>query len=154
MRLNCDWCGKEIIRRKKHVQRNKHYYCSKECGYAAKVKKLSVKCDWCGKQFEKKQSDVNRSHHNFCDWGCYMDFINFEKAGAKNQIVSGQVLYRLIAESKIGRELTSDDEVHHIDGNHLNNNLENLIVVSRSEHTRIHAMQKKRDINGRFIKQK
>ena len=152
--VKCDWCSKEITSRDRHGQRNKHHYCSKECGFEAKAKKLTVECDWCGEQLIKKRSDVNRNSHNFCDRGCYMDYINFEKAGAKNQKVSGRVLYRLIAESKIGRVLTSGDEVHHIDGDHLNNDTKNLLVVSRSEHMRIHAMQKKRDDYGRFIRQK
>ena len=148
----CDWCNKEILKRDRHGLRNKNHYCSKECSYAAKVTKVTAPCDWCGKQLLKKLSDVNRNCHNFCDNGCYVDYINFEKAGAKNQRVSGRVLYRQLVERKLSRILTSDEEVHHIDGNHLNNTTENLLVVSRSEHMKIHAMQKRRDKHGRFIK--
>ena len=81
-----------------------------------------------------------------------MDYINFEKAGAKNQRVSGKVLYRQIAERKFGRVLTASDEVHHIDGDHFNNDSSNLLVIRRNEHMKIHAMCKRRDMNGRFIK--
>lgn len=81
-----------------------------------------------------------------------MDYVNFGKAGAKNQRVSGKVLYRQIAEKKIGRVLTANDEVHHIDGDHYNTDSSNLLVISRNEHMRIHAMRKRRDKNGRFIK--
>lgn len=150
--LNCDWCGKVIEKRDKHGARNKHHYCCVDCSSAAKVKRTLVTCDWCGKQFIKKSSDVKRSLHNFCDRGCYIDYINFENAGAKNQRVSGKVLYRQIAEVNIGRVLTDKDEVHHINGNHMNNAPENLLVVSQKEHMRIHAQQKKRDKYGRFTK--
>ena len=67
--------------------------------------------------------------------------------------MSGKVLYRTLAEMKLGRELNKDEEVHHIDGNHSNNNLDNLMVLSRAEHMSIHAASKWRDANGRFIKQ-
>lgn len=150
----CDYCGKIFDFFGKHKYRNKHYFCCKECGFAFKVKKITVNCDWCGKPFLRKRSDVARSKHNFCDRGCYQDFINFEKAGARNQRVAGKTLYRILAELKIGRKLSPNEEVHHIDGNHLNNNQDNLQVISASEHSKIHASQKRRDKHGKFIKQK
>lgn len=152
MKYRCDYCGKEIENRDRHGKRNRHHYCCVECAYAAKSKLILIPCDWCGKLILKKVSDVNRSQHNFCDRNCYMDYINFENAGAKNQRVSGIVLYRKMAELKTGKNLTSDDEIHHIDGNHYNNAAENLLVVSKSEHMKIHAKQKRRDQHGRFIK--
>lgn len=47
---------------------------------------------------------------------------------------------RLLMEDHLGRELTSDEIVHHIDGDSLNNEIENLQVVSRAEHIRIHRL--------------
>ena len=75
-----------------------------------------------------------------------------EAPQAYNQRVAGEVLYRYIAGRKIGRSLSSTEEVHHIDGNHMNNDPENLAVVSKSEHARRHATGKERDKHGRFIK--
>ena len=43
-----------------------------------------------------------------------------------------------MAMSHLGRKLSSDEVVHHIDGDKLNNSWENLEVVSRSEHAREH----------------
>lgn len=149
----CDYCGKTFEFFGKHKLRNKHFFCCKECGFAFKEKKVNVNCDWCGQSILRKRTDVVRNKHNFCERGCYQNFINFEKAGAPNQRVSGKVLYRFLAELKIGRKLLPGEEVHHIDGNHLNNNPDNLLVVSASEHSKIHANQKRRDKFGKFIKQ-
>ena len=46
--------------------------------------------------------------------------------------------HRHVASIKIGRWLTTDEHVHHIDENKLNNTPENLQVVSKSEHVNIH----------------
>lgn len=47
--------------------------------------------------------------------------------------------HRFIAERILGRKLTRDEVVHHIDGNIRNNAENNLAVMTRSEHARIHA---------------
>ena len=41
-------------------------------------------------------------------------------------------------EKHLGRELTSDEIVHHKDGNKLNNNISNLVVTTRSKHLEEH----------------
>jgi hypothetical protein len=43
-------------------------------------------------------------------------------------------LHRLIIEEQLGRKLQSDEIVRHVDGDLLNNDLTNLVVVSREEH--------------------
>ena len=47
--------------------------------------------------------------------------------------------HRLMAEKKLGRMLTTEECVHHIDGNRCNNALDNLIVFkTSSDHTAFH----------------
>lgn len=54
---------------------------------------------------------------------------------------AGYVLeYRLVMAEKIGRYLTTDEHVHHIDGDVTNNHPDNLMLVSRSQHTRLHRL--------------
>jgi len=49
--------------------------------------------------------------------------------------------HRLVAEDMLGRYLTSEEEVHHIDFNPLNNESDNLYVFSsKGEHTNYHFM--------------
>lgn len=52
---------------------------------------------------------------------------------------AGWVYYhRHVASLKLGRWLTKDDHVHHIDGNQLNNNPNNIEITSNSKHAKIH----------------
>lgn len=50
----------------------------------------------------------------------------------------GRHEHRVIMEKILGRKLSSEEIVHHIDGNQHNNDPENLKIVTHSEHARIH----------------
>jgi len=50
--------------------------------------------------------------------------------------------HRIIMEKHIGRRLSRNEVVHHKDGNKSNNNIENLEIMSRSDHSRLHAPTK------------
>jgi len=45
----------------------------------------------------------------------------------------------LVMEQHLGRYLTREECVHHVDGDKKNNSLENLQVMLRSDHARLHA---------------
>ncbi|KKK49466.1 hypothetical protein LCGC14_3134750, partial [marine sediment metagenome] len=58
----------------------------------------------------------------------------------------------LIMEKKIGRYLTLEEVVHHMDHNPANNNINNLMIVSKIEHNTIHHKGRKRDgLRGKYI---
>jgi hypothetical protein len=48
--------------------------------------------------------------------------------------------HRIIMESFVKRKLDYNEIVHHKDGNKLNNNLENLEIISRSNHMKLHIL--------------
>jgi len=148
----CDYCGEPFHRRERHGNRNKHFFCSSECAAKFKIKKLLVSCDWCDKSFYKKRSDINRSDRNFCCHKCSQAYTRGTGISGRNPKVEGVFNHRRLAELKIGRQLLPDEEVHHIDGNHLNNRPDNLVVLKASAHSSFHANQKRRDQYGRFAR--
>lgn len=51
--------------------------------------------------------------------------------------------HRLIASQKLGRLLSEEETVHHIDGNRLNNNVDNLMIFkTKADHTAFHNGRK------------
>lgn len=46
--------------------------------------------------------------------------------------------HRMVVEAHIGRSLSKDEEVHHLDHNKLNNDLNNLQILSKSDHAKLH----------------
>lgn len=67
----------------------------------------------------------------------YIYFIDYSHPLAVGN--SGKVyLHRHNASIALGRWLTSEEHVHHIDGNRQNNNSNNLQVLTNDEHNKIH----------------
>ena len=46
--------------------------------------------------------------------------------------------HRIVAEEMLGRKLNENEIVHHIDENKQNNSKDNLIVMTREEHAKLH----------------
>lgn len=71
----------------------------------------------------------------------------------------GRLLHVVLMEKRIGRRLLSDECVHHIDGDKLNNKENNLALLTISGHARLHRFEdalsgnireRERESNGRF----
>ena len=61
-------------------------------------------------------------------------------------------VHRTIAQIKTGRKIQSGHEVHHINRQKLDNNPENLQILSKEEHRAIHQEALKRRIKKRLKK--
>ncbi|MFJ5716562.1 HNH endonuclease signature motif containing protein [Neobacillus sp. NPDC093127] len=59
-------------------------------------------------------------------------------------------LHRLVMEYTLGRKLRPHEIVHHIDGDKWNNHPDNLELVNRSEHMKIHDASRPRNEKGQF----
>lgn len=57
----------------------------------------------------------------------------------------GDVIFehRAVMEEHIGRKLTEDEVVHHINGDKIDNRLENLQLMTRGEHSTMHNKRRK-----------
>lgn len=112
------------------------------------------KCANCGSEFNRHNGNTKAK---YCSRLCACRVRNTEshqtKAGIAGGIATGKKKFktgvgyvkingrhehRLEVEKAIGRRLTSDEIVHHIDSNKKNNKIENLVILTRNEHARIH----------------
>ena len=95
-------------------------YCAIELGRSInainkKIKKLGLKIKW-------KYTYISSEGY----------LVNCEDRNNK------YLVHRKVMEDKLGRKLKSSEIVHHIDGNKLNNDPDNLMLVTRKEHINIH----------------
>lgn len=112
-----------------------------------------LKCKSCGIDFKRSMSEIKRGRTKYCSTTCSGRahtgennpsfkrgyFIN--ENGYKKIRVENTYKYehRYLVEQSLGRKLRNDEDVHHKDGNKLNNSLDNLEVLSKKEHTRLHG---------------
>ena len=52
----------------------------------------------------------------------------------------GKHKHRVVMEKFLGRKLNKDEVVHHVDNNRKNNDIKNLKVMTRVEHSRYHTL--------------
>lgn len=117
-------------------------------------------CKKCGKDFIGRDKDNVIAR--YCSRKCHFHDVTTRErqiaagkaAGALNILRlrgTGKVGYikeygrhqhRIVMEKKLGRRLTSQEIIHHIDHNKHNNHPDNLQLVTRSEHARIHFTKK------------
>ena len=154
--LNCECCvcGKKLHRKAYIINKNKHVTCSREC--LNKLKSII----YCGKGNNQyglkgdknssfKGTKLEHRNHNLIDTYLYKPEHPFANS-------NGRVLeYRYIVEQnyKLFNQkyfetinnkvvLKKSTQIHHINRNHNDNRKENLLPVTRSEHTMIHNMFK------------
>jgi hypothetical protein len=131
-----------IIKEVERKNRSRRVLCECSCGkireqYLSNIKTGgSVSCGcYSVEQLNKRQHLIKRRHsenHPNYKGG------HIRKDGYLLVSEKGVLTYahRVIMEKKLNRKLSFDETIHHIDGNRSNNNIENLLLISRSEHSK------------------
>jgi len=70
------------------------------------------------------------------------------RQGSPTRDGGSRLAHRQIMETHLGRTLTPEEHVHHIDGNKLNNDPTNLVVLMKSDHHKLHGNGAKQRMAG------
>lgn len=73
--------------------------------------------------------------------GYYVRYVPWHPCASKDGLV---MEHRLVMEGLIGRFLTPDEVVHHIDGNKQNNDPSNLELMTKKQHSIFHNQRRKK----------
>lgn len=161
--IKCLYCHKEVSKPKKTYK-----YCCRSCqSYHLAALKISCQkpktgedriCEECGKIYYLPVHRIKKNESRFCSRKCqgkmhvkerpYMQFekTNFSYKYYKTIKVNGKWvrLHRYMMEQHLGRKLETWEHVHHINGDHLDNRLQNLQVLSNSDHQKLECKSRKR----------
>lgn len=142
----CVNCGKEFRRHKSACIGYIPKYCSDYCRKNDTRVPVIKTCLNCGKEFTVKNY---RKSTKCCCQKCGVEYRDKLKIGNKYTDKKGYVHvyvgngkhkleHVLVIEEAIGRELTKNECVHHIDHNPSNNDISNLLLMTRGAHSKLH----------------
>lgn len=102
------------------------------------AERFKTTCPVCEKDFETTRRRYRAVALRYCSQSCYHAH-RLTTSSYKGEDRTGQRLARAVMEKHLGRPLVKNEEVHHLDGNCLNNEIDNIMLfASHSEHVRYH----------------
>lgn len=155
----CEVCGKEFYRKAWQLRDGTGFLCSQACKLVWQSRNTVTRpCPWCGKLFSVSPSQATRVSH--CSWACQVEgrsktaidrwhngrrvrknddgYLMIFQPDHPNAYKDGWMPeHRWVVEQSIGRILETAEQVHHINGAKDDNRIENLTMLSASEHQAI-----------------
>lgn len=158
LRLKCEHCGGQVLRRK--GQEREHAFCSRDCYWKSEFRSQSIAagnrkrnpgaqhtrpCAGCGQPVTRYVSTGQAQF--FCSRQCRWDshkharltnaagyVLVYVGRGAPGAAKSGHILeHRLVMQEVLGRPLTPEENVHHLNGVKHDNRPENLELWTRAQ---------------------
>jgi hypothetical protein len=117
-------CNKPIYRRPSVLERNENKYCSRSCHNKAKPPSKGCKRE---PKYGSKNPAWKGGRYTEPVKGYVLILLPEHPRARKNGYVLEHIL---VAEAMLGRSLTDEEEVHHIDRNRANNDPSNLKVYA------------------------
>lgn len=167
--FECLICGRSFTSKEKTRK-----FCSHSCSlvnmHKGNVKvRVESTCHGCGKKYFTKRL-YESLVQKFCSRGCQGKFFSLNNlrkkennghwiGGVSNnggylRITHGdeswKYHHRKIMEVHLGRELSSDEIVHHVNGDKKDNRIENLEIMTRAEHMNHHRDELRAAHNRRY----
>lgn len=156
-RTKCNYCSKTFT----DFRSNHRKFCSRVCSYNSFKRIYNYKCQICNESFTSKvktrkfcsfkcagknasnkivnhrgNTNSGEKHHNWKGGGTINShgYKEIPLGKANKKILE----HRLVVEQSIGRKLSRLEHIHHINGDKLDNRIENLLILSPSEHSKLH----------------
>ncbi len=163
----CQNCGATFQFNAIPSQPQRGKFCSLACFHRNNVRhpRHDVSCAGCGRMFTPTKDQVGSRDRGetidlYCSRACYqghragehnphwrggrVDSNGYKYLREKRHPASGYFAeHRKVAEQKVGRPLRPDEVVHHVNHDKTDNRPENLEVLTRSEHVKLHAAERR-----------
>lgn len=127
----------------------KERFCGRTCAFENKKRSRPEAyrtCKNCNKEFRTNPAYIKRRPETagkFCSWKCFTLFKGAQFIPSKGKDgyihIKQTRMHRYLMEKYLGRKLGKNEHVHHINHNKLDNRIENLKVLSASEHHKLHG---------------
>lgn len=155
----CKVCGKNFYRKMFQIVAGTGVLCSRKCQQIWQARNSITKsCEWCGLDFVCSPDVAKR--RKYCSWACQsvgriknalprlhngkpvildtQGYVRIYEPDNPGCYDDGWIMeHRWVIEQSIGRRLERQEHVHHVNGNKEDNCIENLVLLSCSDHQSI-----------------